>query len=263
MRALMLFVVAAAAGCRMLPPDLPPPPPVPPAGDTVTLFGRETPATADAIRAAVADRCPAGTPGAEAVERLRADGFGVWNKQRERGQWAYTLSAPLLLTSRWGTVQTLRVKLTEAGGPEEVWLDPPRRLPESPLLEACPDLRRLPGLPRADAEALLRANGFTVRETTTGLVHKATQLFARRWAEPSAHAASAVLVCRVEDGRIANLAVATADHPARGFDGLVGLFPARDAPAADQARAFAILPFSLAGMLGRGLLQWMAVPLAV
>ena len=263
MRSIAILTVFLAAGCQLLPPKLPPPTPAPPAGDSVLLFGAEVPANPEAIKAAFARRVPAGTSYADILERLNADGFVMGNKERQNKKWVYTVSASVLMPSRWGMVQGLRIRLTEDGGPEEVWLDQIKRLPESAMLEACPNLRRLPGMPREEAEALLRENGFKVREKTTGRSQKSTQLHARRWSEPSVHAASAVLVCRIEDGQIATLSIATDTHSSRGFDGLVGMFPDRDAPAGEQLKAYAVLPFSLAGVFGMGLLQWMVLPLGI
>ncbi len=263
MRSIAILTVMLATGCQLLPPKLPPTTPAPPAGDTVLLFGTEVPANAEAIKAAFARRVPAGTSYSDVLERLNADGFLMGYKERQNRKWVYTVTASVLMPSRWGMIQNLRIRLTEDGGPEEVWLGEIKRLPESAMLESCPNLRSLPGMPRDEAEALLRENGFKVREKTTGWSQKSTQLYARRWSEPSVHAASAMLVCRVEDGRIATLSVATAEHSSRGFDGFVGMFPDRDAPVGEQLKAYAVLPFSLAGVFGLGMLQWMALPLAI
>ena len=263
MCAALILSFITTAGCNVLPKELPPPLPAPPTGDTLLIFGEEVPSTPEAIREAIARRVPPGTPHAEVVDRMAAEGFFVGQKDRRDGRWVYTFSGPRLMTSRWGMVQDVRVRLTEEGGPEAATVGEVQRLPESKMLESCPALRRLPGMPRAEAEAFLRENGFTVRETTMGWVKRYTVLYARKWGEPSPHSPCAMLVCRIEDGRIATVSPATDSHPARGFNGLVGMFPSRNAPAAEQVRAYALIPVWTAEVMGLGLLQWMCLPFSL
>ena len=263
MRASLILAFIATAGCHVLPPTLPPPLPAPPSGDTLLMFGDEVPSSPEAIREAVARRIPLGTSYAEVVERMAAEGFLMGQKERRDGRWVYTVSGPRLMTSRWGMVQDVRVRLTEEGGPEAVTVGQAQRLPESEMLEACPTLRRLPGMPRGEAEAMLRDNGFEVREKSSGWTKRYTVLHARKWGEPSPRPHCAMLVCRIEDGRIATVSPATDSHPACGFNGLVGMFPSRNAPAAEQARAYALIPIWTAEVMGLGLLQYMCLPFAL
>ena len=160
-------------------------------------------------------------------------------------------------------VQDVRIRIHEEGGPEVVGIGQAQRLPESEMLEACPALRRLSGMPREEAEALLRENGFTVRETMFGWTKQYTVLHARKWGEPSPRSPCVMLVCRIENGRIATVSPATDSHPTRGFNGLVGMFPNRDAPTAEQVRTYALIPIWTAEVMGLGLLQWMFLPFAL
>lgn len=161
-------------------------------------------------------------------------------------------------------VQNVSVQFSQEGGPEVVTVGPVRRLPESELLEACPALRRLPGMSQSDAEVLLRENGFNVRATTAGWPSSYAVLHARRWGEPSPHSPCVMLICRVEDGRIASVSPATTgSHSARVFDAFAGVFPNRTAPAADQARAYAMIPVWTAGAVGLGALQFMFLPFSM
>jgi len=261
---LLLAAGFASIGCRLTPPKLSPPPPVPPTGDSVLLFGEEVPSTPEAIRAAFDRRIPKEAAYPEVYQELAAAGFPVGLKDRRDKQWGYTVSAPLLMLSRWGMVQEIRVRVAENAGASEVDILPAKRLPESAILEACPDLRRLPGMPRDEAEALLRASGFTVRSTASGPIRRFTLLYARRWGEASPRSMSAFLVCRVgDDGRIADLTPATETHPSRGFDGPVGMFPNRNDSLAEQAKIYAKIPFWMAEAFGLGMIQWMFLPFSL
>lgn len=107
MRAVVVvMVVSLVAGCKLLPPELPPPPEAPPAGDGVLLFGEEVAADPEAIRQAVARRCPPGTSPAQVQARLAADGLPVTGTERRDGRRFFTYSGPMLSTSRWAWSRT-------------------------------------------------------------------------------------------------------------------------------------------------------------